>query len=94
MSPILCPQTVDTVRPTNQLTLSHLHLLLDPCFLCWLQVEYEPRPFPKWESYWVHMLHPVFFGYSAEKPAKRREKEADEEGAIPYGIQVNERMNE
>ena len=35
---------------------------------------FKKRDFPTWESFWVHIIHPVFFHYSTKKPVKGESK--------------------
>lgn len=44
--------------------------------------------FKTWESYWVHSLHPVFFGYSTYKEGKKKKKSVESGVVMPYGVKT------
>jgi hypothetical protein len=44
--------------------------------------------FKSWESYWVHNIHPVFFGYHTQKNIKKPKPVDPDQMHLPPGIKV------
>jgi len=74
----------------------HLGKYSKDCVQISHSMPFKRRVFAEWEEYWVNVLHPTFFGYSAldRKPRKRNTDKAKNENAmiqsaIESGIRYN-----